>query len=889
MAERMAPDDGARDGVWDRWGETDRLFDAALDVPRERRDAFVREACGEDRALLEAVLDLLRHADTTDGLDRNPAALVEAALSGDAAAPASLASGERVGRYRIIGEIGRGGMATVYEAERADGEFDRRVALKVLRRGIDTDDVVRRFLVERQILSSLTHPNIARLLDGGSTADGRPFLAMDLVDGEPITAYVERHALSVPARLRLFLEVADAVHYAHQRLVVHRDLKPSNILVTRDGRAVLLDFGIAKLLDAGADDGGLTRTGLHPLTPEYASPEQLRGEAVTTASDVYQLGLLLHVLLTGERPRDRTSTAGHDGTGTGDFVRPSTRPGAGILRGDLDTIVLKVLRLEPESRYDSAHALAADVRRHLDGLPIAARPASIAYRTKKFVGRNPLFAPAAAIALIAITAFGVTRVRHGRQLERERNQARAEAARAEQIEGFLINLFGSADPFAPADAERGRAITVVEALDLGVTRARTELNDQPLLRADLLAAIARVYESLDQREPARELLGEAIGIRIANGETRSAGHADDLGHHATLLGITGMADSARIEYEARLDLERELFGEHSPRYADALATYANFLFNRNELDRSLALRSEAVSILRAAGPGSRTALGKVLAFQADLLRQLQRPAEAEATAREALDIQVELLGDDDPTTAIERIHLAQAVAARGRLDEAARLYDEALPVLERTLGPDHSVTTASWNNYGTVLMDARDYEGAERLHRRILKFREERAVSGVDIAASLQNLAAALVRLGRLDEAESLATRAHAIYVERLPANHYLRAIPLLTLGEVRLLRGDARGAERADRDALETLRTALPASHYVIAAAECRLGAALAAGGSRAEAERTMTAAFDRLRANEQAQDRVLRECGDAIVSFYEADGRAALADRYREGASKP
>jgi serine/threonine-protein kinase len=319
-----------------------------------------------------------------------------------------LPEGTEVGRYRIVRRVGRGGMATVYEAERADGAYEQQVALKVLRRGLDTEDLVRRFLTERQILSSLSHPNIARLLDGGSTAAGRPFLVMELVPGEPITSWADRHRLDVDARLRLFLSVAEAVHAAHRQLVVHRDIKPSNILVDADGRVKLLDFGIAKLLDTESEhtDAGATR----PLTPDYASPEQLGGGRITTATDVYQLGLLLRELLTGVRPlatetqpgeppiRPSRAAALPAQSGRSPSERAALREAtparlARRLRGDLDVIVGKALRPEPGERYASADVLGSDVRRHLEGRPISAYPESPLYRARKFITRHPMIPP----------------------------------------------------------------------------------------------------------------------------------------------------------------------------------------------------------------------------------------------------------------------------------------------------------------------------------------------------------------------------------------------------------------------------------------------------------------------------------------------------------------
>lgn len=839
--------------MWDRWKEVDQIFDAALDVPAGERDEFVARACAGDAELSRMVRELLElTGKPADHLSAPGAALVRAAWQ-SSGVPDELAEpltpGARVGSYRIVAELGRGGMATVYDAERADGAFQQRVAVKVLRRGVDTDDVVRRFIAERQILSTLTHPNIARLLDGGATEDGRPFFVMDRVVGEPIAAFVTKHGLAKRGRLQLLLQVVDAVQYAHRHLIVHRDLKPSNILVTADGQAKLLDFGIAKLLGPETEDATRTRAGLRLLTPEYASPEQLRGGTVTTASDVYQLGVLLHILLTGERPVERGE--------------PRTRR---VHDRDLGVIVAKALRPEPEQRYESAQSMGDDLRRYLAGLPIAARPPSVRYRFEKFASRNRWFVPSAVVLLLAVSGFGVTRVRHTRQLERERNEARAQAARAEQLRTFLVDLFGSADPWAPADPQRGRHITVVEALALGAERARSELADRPLLQADLLSSIARVYEGLDQRELARSLLDEVLDLRRTRQAERTPDYADELGRHARLLDAQW--DSARAQFQAQIELERELHGSAHPRVANARISYSNLLSVLGEYEGTLEQRQRAIEILRAGGADQRSRLADALGLISDTYRELQRPQEAEDAARESFDIQRELHGDEHPSTATARIHLAQVADARGRTGESIRLYREALPVLERTLGEDHFITVASWNNLGIVLMAAQDYSGAEAVHRRMLDAR--RRLSGgeptLDLAGSLQNLSAAVIRQERFAEAESLSLDAFRMYSALLPETHHLRAFPLLTIAEAQLLSGDGARSERTLRTALDVLRAALPANHFAVAAAECRLGAAIAEQGQHREAETIMRGALATLESNEQVPVRFVRECTDAL-----------------------
>jgi hypothetical protein len=392
------------------WSEVDRLFQRTLDLPAEERAAYLAEACGTDHALREAVLRLLGAVEASEGLFEGPRPeAVLAALDATARDHPDL---DRIGRYRVVRRLARGGMGTVYLAERADGSFERRAAIKLLRRGLDTEDILARFRAERQILADLEHPNIARLLDGGSTPSGRPYLVMEYVAGAPITDYCESEGLDLEARLRLFVDVADAVHHAHAHGVIHRDLKPANIFVDPRGNVKLLDFGIARLL--GDDpESTHTRTGQRLLTPDHASPEQVRGEAAGAASDVYQLGLLLYELLAGEPPyrlTGRSVTELERVVCREAVAPPSSRAPAPLrrrLRGDLDSIVLKALRKDPTSRYSSAEALALDIRRHLEGRAVVARSGARGYLLRHFARRNRVGLALAGGAAVVLLAAGL--------------------------------------------------------------------------------------------------------------------------------------------------------------------------------------------------------------------------------------------------------------------------------------------------------------------------------------------------------------------------------------------------------------------------------------------------------------------------------------------------
>ncbi len=529
----------------DRFQRCEALFHAALPLSEEDRVALLERSCSNDLQLRAEVERLLAaHARAGDFI-ASPAVASVDRTTGD---PSWV--GRLVGPYRVVREIGRGGMGAVYLAERADGQYEVRVALKVIKRGMDTEQVLARFRAERQILASLDHPNIARLLDGGSTDQGVPFFAMEYIEGEPIDAWAQRRALTVDDRLRLFLQVCGAVSYAHQHLVVHRDIKPLNILVTADGAPKLLDFGIAKVLHEDAEEATSTVTGMRLLTPEYASPEQVEGQHATTASDVYSLGVVLYELLTGRSPyrvRSRSPLDVVEAVRTTDPERPSAAGGTEKLRrrlrGDLDTILLTALRKEPARRYQSVEQFAGDVRRHLEGLPVRARPDTFGYRAGKFVRRNRV--PVAAGVLLALALLGGTAA-----TAYQARQARAAQARAEQRFSDVRKL-ANALLFDYHDAIRDlrgarpvRERMVRDALGY-LDGLSSESREDPTLQRELAGAYQRIGDlqggepsSLGDTEGAARSYSKALGIleSVLRADSTNGGLRRDVAHSAMSLG-----------------------------------------------------------------------------------------------------------------------------------------------------------------------------------------------------------------------------------------------------------------------------------------------------------------------------------------------------------------
>ncbi len=491
----------------ERWLHIEEIIQSAIDCAVPDRSALLDSACGEDIELRREVESLLAlHKDS--GFTRSSA--LEDGIKVLEQLNGRVDEGRRIGTYRVLREIGRGGMGTVYLAARDDDALQKLVAIKIIRRGLDTDDILQRFRSERQILATLDHSNITRLLDGGTTDDGLPYFVMEHIEGEPIDVYCDKRELNITARLKIFQRVCAAVSYAHQNLVVHRDIKPGNVLVTKEGVPRLLDFGIAKLVAPGTSPAERTRTGLRVLTPEYASPEQIRSETITTASDVYSLGVLLYELLTGNRPyrlADQTPAEMEQLICGGEPERPSAAAGSMAgrrLRGDLDNIILMAMRREPQRRYGSVEQFSEDIRRHLDGLPVIARPDTFGYRTTKFVARHKAGVAAAALLVLTLGAGVVATAWQARV-------ARLETAKAQRINAFLQEMLSSSSPgYDSPNARKDPDIKVSEVVAGAAKRAETELADQPEVLAEIQRTIGAAYYAQGRYDQAEQILRSAL-------------------------------------------------------------------------------------------------------------------------------------------------------------------------------------------------------------------------------------------------------------------------------------------------------------------------------------------------------------------------------------------
>jgi serine/threonine-protein kinase len=734
----------------------DRLLAATTDergrILREMGDADP-EVAVEARSLLDAHLaagDFLEHAPSIDDplTDHRE----------DTA-------GRVIGWFRLLERIGKGGMGTVWLAERADGQFDQRVALKLIKRGMDTDEITARFLRERRILARLDHPNIARLLDGGVSTDGRPYFAMEHVAGVPITQYCRDHHLSVPQRLALFEVVCHAVQFAHRNLVVHRDLKPANVFVTDHGEVKLLDFGIAKLLDE--TESVTVSGGRRPYTPEYATPEQLADQPITTACDVYQLGLLLCELLTASLPYriNRWDPAGARRLICEvEASAPSSLTTQRELQGDLDAIVLHALRKRPEERYQSAEALADDVRRHRQGRPIAARGATVGYRLVKFVRRNRtrlVVAGALVATAIGLLAADAWRVR------RERDRAILAATKAGLSEEFIQRFFQGWNPGASDRA----LVSVDDQLLLAARRADADLSTAPELQARMFSLLGSLFTDMGNYRMADSLLQRAADLQRTLGPNAIVDVAATRSRQGALFAATGRFESGERALREALGLIISVLGENHletlrARYAlsVALSRADQWRAAEGELRTLLATanaQSMPATLLRAEAT---TALGYTLFQQG-------RSVESRAILEEALSSQRRDFGAMSGPTLRAMRALASVVRDAGDLRRADTLYRESVRLATALFGPNHLETDVAEFVLAMQRHRMGDLSTADSIARRGLARSIER-LGAPRVSEWRVLLATITLDRSRTDEANGLLWDAYRELVRLYPAGH---------------------------------------------------------------------------------------------------------------------
>jgi eukaryotic-like serine/threonine-protein kinase len=879
----------------DRWQRVGQVLDAALGCAPERWPELLDAMCAGAPDLRCEVAELLERLDDARHYLATPPSTAAAAAVAEARPPHDLDVGRRIGAYSVVREIGRGGMSRVFLARRADGEFEQDVALKLLRPGLDTDLDRTRFRTERQILASLNHPNIARLFDGGITEVGQPYLVLEYVEGEPIDAHCDARHLSVRRRIELFLLAAEATQYAHRNLIVHRDIKTSNILVSVDGAVKLLDFGLAKLVEPAAlsGDESITHTGARWMTPEYAAPEQLRHEPVTTLTDVYQLGVVLYRLLTGRLP----FTAGAGGLSElaaavlrGDPPPPSvvareTDPArARMLQGDLDAIVLKALRTEPSERFASVDALSDDLRRHLTGHPVLARRSSAAYRARRFVRRHRMETIAAVGISISLLAGAALSLWQARRAAAERDLAAEASRESNAVTAFVMGVFEASDP----RQARGDTLTAGQLVERAAMRAEM-LRGQPAAQARMLEVTGRLYRSLGRYADARAVVTRALSIRETAGERDTPTAAMTLGQLADLHLLLGANAAAESTAREALRIQERSFGSASRAVAMTL----------NQMARIAIYRGDLVA--------------------------------AETSSRRALAASQLSLGPNDSLTADNHMALGSILRRKGRIDDAEREFRRALSIIEATAGPDNATTADAMLKIAYLLDENRGrYADADPLYRRALEIRRHQFGEGspmvaatlLDIAGFLSrrgdrraavaparqamgiaqraygsehpaladfagSFAEVLDKAGQRGEADSVFRNAIAIDRRMRGQDHVTIAGLEMGLARLRVDRGDYAGADAVVRDAIRIYEHASGANSPNAASAQGLLGMVLTRERRYTAADSLLGYAIAKMERQVGREHPDVRELYGWLADLDEARGQHAEAMRHRAIAS--
>lgn len=830
------------------WEKVNDIVIDALDIEPSRRAAFLDERCnGLAEIRREAESLLAGDAGAAKFLD-SPAIVNYASFFEKDEEPEALV-GQKIGNYRIIRELGFGGMGAVFLAERNDGKFEQQVALKLLKREMNTSALRKHFQQERSILAALQHPNIARLLDAGATRDKIPFLVMEYVEGLPIDEYCSMNDLSLGERLDLFRDICSAVDFAHRNLIIHRDLKPSNILVTNDGVPKLLDFGISKILSAdleNADSKTITRMGV--MTPSYASPEQLKNESVTTATDVYSLGVILYELLAGRRPFEISENnmteiyravierepplpssvvidlsppaagqANENNNGAQNTRFNKTRQTipqiraikAQYLRGDLDNIVLKALKKEPERRYSSVEKFSDDVHRYLKGLPVAARPDTFTYRAQKFINRNRSVVITASLVLVALVGGLVTTLWQSRVAQAESNRARLAAAKAEKINAYLQNVLNFSNPhWLSSNPKRNREATVAQAMDEALNNIDTELAGEPEIQAEILFTLTQSYSSQGDFAKAESLARSAIekfNESLGENNVKSKQTGIILGD---ILYLTGKFDEAEQHYIAGIDYFRPMLA-HDRSQIKWLAIALNDLGN--------------VHIMKG------------------------RFREADTVIAEAAELSLEITGRD---RYVVPIALGNRAASLQYLNDFQGSLDASLKALEemRKLGSNErfeaGVAMISTARAYTLM---NNYAKADEYHReanRILV-----GTVGEDNIYALSNryhTANNYFKQGRVAEAKALAEKTLENQKRVFPNGHFTIAFSKRLLGDIYTQAGELKKAEQELREALEFLAKSMKEPNHEISFVKTSLGENLIAQKRMAEAQEILASALD-------------------------------------------
>lgn len=719
------------------WEKVETIIDEVLELPEEKRSIFIKEQCGDNPKLKGEVTSLLESIFHSEGWLDNPQDYKqdfykEISTDMEVLSPGPSLIGQSVGSYTIKEKIGEGGMGSVYLAERRDGQFEHRVAIKIIQHGKATRENIRRFQRERNILAGLNHPGIAKLFDGGVTEDGYPYLIMEYVEGIPIDRYCRKHNNSTEQKVLLFQQVLEAVRHAHENLVIHRDLKPGNILVDGKGNVKILDFGISKLLEENEDETAatLTHIGARLLTPRYAAPEQITQSNITTATDLYALGIIFYKLLSGADPFDMDRLSRYEMEQTilkQEPSKPSTRVSAHSLekqlKGDLDAITLKSIRKEPDQRYRVANEFLEDLHNFQQGLPVSAHADTFKYRSRKFFSRHKISIATLTAFLLLLVSFTIL---HTSRITEERNSAQMEAERATEIKNLFNDILQQQDPFSQPD----RNITLAEVLDRGEEDIRQSLNGQPGVKAELLGLLGENYVSLGDFDKGEELLSDALALYSSSqSESAQQTYISNLGRIGRVYYRTGRFQKAEASFMEALQLVKYEYGEDTRYAAPFYGSLASIYREQGQLLKTEEYYKRAIDL-------------------------------ADSTEKKSL--------------AVSLGNLAIAYRDQGEFEKAIDLHKQSMKLEQEVNDTLHPDIASAHNNLAFTYQQMGNYPKADSLHQIALEMRRQL------FPPDHHHIASSLVRLGLLKikqlhtrEAESLLKEGYEILSQKLPKDHW--------------------------------------------------------------------------------------------------------------------
>ncbi|MCW9709007.1 serine/threonine-protein kinase [Fodinibius salsisoli] len=908
------------------WDRVETIIDQALELPKEDRETFIEQECGENERLKGEITTLLESISDSEGWLEDPQDYQREFYQEIADDVELISTGRnlidtKVGSYLIKEKIGEGGMGAVYLAEHSADEFDHRVAIKIIRRGRASKENLQRFKREQQILAGLNHPGIAQFFDGGMTEDGFPYIIMEYVDGMPIHTYCRENKIRTDVKINLFKKVLEAIRYAHENLVIHRDLKPGNILVDTDGNIKILDFGISKLLENESHDGSLTRTGARMLTPRYAAPEQVKQQNITTATDLYALGILFYELMAGQGPYDFEDQSPYE---IEQIIletnppKPSARAqNTGLsrkLHGDLDAIALKAIRKQPENRYRVANEFLDDLSNYQRGLPVSAQKGTFRYRTQKFLKRHKQgLAVAAGILLLIIgfTGFYTWRITE------ERNQAQFEAERAQEIKGFMLDMFDRGNP----DNENysGREQSTTELLVAGMQKVENELKDRPQMYIEMMASIGDAFSNIDEFEKAEIALTKALSRSrgyYGTHNLQTAGILSDLANYNHEIQQYGEAEDYILE---ALSIDSTLNDGHSESLSDKISIYASnqFLQSNYKKARYLFLKADSLDKIhgKTQSPDYHTMLANLgetelflgkyqqaeshfnqalnfftnyydslhvniamTQYRLGMLHHYRSEYEqAEEYLLKSLDGYKALYGENNSQLSSNYAMLARTYRLLGDLEQAHYYAQKDADLTKQLFGDTSAMYAKSLNNLAMMQKARGKLQPAKNNYEQsLLLYQKHLDSDNPDLAMPLYNLADVLMDLGNYDRAHDLIKRVVKIDKARLGAKHPEVGIDLNKMGAILTKAGRYTQADSVFAEAESIFLEEFPEDHYRIGEYLVNYGILHLKQQNSSEAKEFFKQAIKILKTNFDADSKRVTEA----MAYLEKSQRAAGND---------